>query len=150
MKTAEILLLCGLLAACGDSGDQTDGGQDATTNDAPNDNAVKDVATDASADVAADAPLEASSDAGADVATDAKADAIVDAAVDAPFDAAIGCDGGCTTYSVECKSAQPACQCVGLAFGEPPPVCDAGAANCFMDPCNGKTAKCVNNVCVVQ
>jgi hypothetical protein len=142
------LFLSALLFACGgDDNQNADGGQDATTLDAVGDTTTKDVAVnDAKGDVATDAPSEAATDAGSDAAIDAIADVVLDVALDT----STGCDGGCTKYSFECSNAQPACQCVGLAMGQPAPVCDAAAANCFVDPCLTKTVQCTNNQCVIQ
>jgi hypothetical protein len=138
------LFLSALLFACGgDDNQNADAGQDATTQDVATSDGAKDVATnDAKADVASDAPSEAASDGGADV--------IVDAPLDVALDTSTGCDGGCTKYSIECSSAQPACQCIGLAAGEKGPVCDAAPANCLVDPCQTKTVQCINDKCVIQ
>ena len=147
MKTTKTLFLCALLVACGDDTQTADGGDDATTKDVATEGSSKDATTnDAKADVATDAPGEAATDAGSDVVTDAIADVIVDVVLET----STGCDGGCTKYSFECSNAQPACQCVGLANGQSPPVCDAAAANCFVDPCLNKSAQCINNQCVIQ
>ena len=142
------LFLCSIVLACGgDDNQTTDGGQDATTSDASKD-AVADTTTqDAKADVASDAPVEASNDAGIDAIADASSDVALDVAVDS---AGGGCDGGCTKYSFECSNAKPACQCIGLAAGEKAPVCDAGPANCFVDPCQTKSVQCIANQCVIQ
>ena len=142
------LVLSALLFACGGDDNQTaDGGEDATTQDVATEGSTKDVTTsdatnDAKADVAIDAPSEAASDAGAD--------AIVDASLDVVIETSTGCDGGCTKYSIECSSAKPACQCIGLAGGEKGPVCDAAPANCLIDPCQTKTVQCINDQCVIQ
>jgi hypothetical protein len=150
MKTTT-LILCALLAACGDDTQTADGGDDATTQDVASESAAKDAANDV---VAADAIADANVDANADVAVDAPGEAASDAGVDAIADAApetsTGCDGGCTTFSFECSNAKPACQCLGLANGQTGPVCDAGAANCFADPCLTKTVQCINDTCVIQ
>lgn len=148
MKTTKALFLCALLVACGDDTQTADGGDDATTSDA-----AKDVATESSTQDAttSDAKTDVANDAPSEAATDAGADVIIDAPIDVALDASTGgCDGGCTKYSFECSNAQPACQCVGLANGQSPPVCDAAAANCFVDPCLTKTVQCVNNQCVIQ
>lgn len=54
-------------------------------------------------------------------------------------------------FSYDCKMGQfPACTCLALSGGEMAPTCDAGMVSCFKDPCQTKTAACVNNQCVVQ
>ncbi len=146
MKTTQALFSCAILVACGDDTQTADGGDDATTQDVVSEGSAKDVATeaatDATADVAIDAPNEAATDAGIDV--------IADAIADVAPETTTGCDGGCTKYSFECSNAKPACQCLGLANGQTGPVCDAGAATCFVDPCSTKSVQCINDTCVIQ
>jgi hypothetical protein len=154
MKTTT-LILCALLAACGDDTQTADGGDDATTQDVASESAAKDATNDGvAADAIADANVDVNADANADVAVDAPGEAASDAGIDAIADAApetsTGCDGGCTTFSFECSNAKPACQCLGLANGQTGPVCDAAAANCFVDPCLTKTVQCINDTCVLQ
>lgn len=157
MKATKTFFLCTLLLACGNDSPDADAGQDATT-DVASEGATKDATVDAKADVAidspaeatSDAPSEAASDAGLDAALDVALDAIVDAPADVAPEASGNCNGGCTKYSFYCSNANPSCQCVGLSNGQSPPVCDAAAANCLVDPCLTKSVQCINDQCVIQ
>lgn len=140
MKTL-LLFFAGAAVAlgCSDDSNAADGGQDAT-------------ATDGSGDASPDAPGDASADVAADTAADAPLDSATDASADATPDAdADTCGGGCVLFSYECANTNlPPCTCLSLSASDPKPVCDAGTANCFKDPCVGKTAACVSGSCTVQ
>jgi hypothetical protein len=41
------------------------------------------------------------------------------------------------------------CDCRAIDPNTPPAVCDGPGVQCLVDPCAGKTAKCVNHACIV-
>src|SRR5262245_43618353 len=60
----------------------------------------------------------------------------------------MGCmkDADCRLYSSTCEG----CDCLGLAINDPDPVCNGMMVSCFVDPCDGKVARCSGGACIVQ
>src|SRR4051812_1627392 len=55
-------------------------------------------------------------------------------------------DADCRLFSDYCTG----CDCRALGPNDADPVCEGPGVRCFADPCQGKTAACVNGACVAQ
>ncbi len=114
---------------------------DASTPSPDSQDSTKDVATvDAVSEDATtkDAPTYTPFDARSEEATTQDAGA--------KPDALIGCDAGCRLFSSSCNG----CVCLSLPMAKRNPSCDGGMVACLVDPCEGKTAACTSDGCVVQ
>jgi len=55
-------------------------------------------------------------------------------------------DDDCRVFSDYCTG----CDCRALSNEDPDPVCSGPGVECFVDPCRGKTAQCVNGQCALN
>ncbi len=54
----------------------------------------------------------------------------------------------CRLFSSDCNDAL--CVCFALSNVAPDPACTSGHGTCFVDPCQGKAAKCMAGKCTVE
>ena len=61
---------------------------------------------------------------------------------------AAGCraNADCRLFSDYCTG----CECRSLPTGAADPTCNGPGVQCFVDPCQGKSAVCTNGACVVS
>ena len=55
-------------------------------------------------------------------------------------------DADCRLFSDYCTG----CDCRALSTGAPDPTCSGPGVQCFVDPCQGKSAACANGACVAR